>query len=154
MATLMYEGTPVNPDAAVLWRLVEQYRVTVMFSAPTAVRVLKKHDAALLKRHDLSSLRALFLAGEPLDEPTARWIAEGLGVPIIDNYWQTETGWPLLTIANGVEAKPSKFGSPGIPMYGYRIKILHEASGEELTGANEKGVVVVEGPTPPGFMQT
>jgi propionyl-CoA synthetase len=94
------------------------------------------------------------LAGEPLDEPTARWIADGLGVPIIDNYWQTESGWPILTIANGVETKPSKFGSPGVPMYGYSVKLLHESTGEELTGANQKGVVVIEGPTPPGFMQT
>ncbi|MCY4754498.1 propionate--CoA ligase [Pelomonas aquatica] len=156
MATLMYEGTPVNPDAAVLWRLVEQYRVTVMFSAPTAVRVLKKHDAALLKRHDLSSLRALFLAGEPLDEPTARWIAEGLGVPIIDNYWQTETGWPLLTVAHhipGVEAVPTRFGSPGVPMYGYGVKLLDENSGAEL-GADQKGVLVIEHPLPPGCLQT
>uniref|UniRef100_C5CXE9 Propionate--CoA ligase n=1 Tax=Variovorax paradoxus (strain S110) TaxID=543728 RepID=C5CXE9_VARPS len=159
MATLMYEGLPTQgidrqPDGGIWWRLVEKYKVTVMFSAPTAVRVLKKQDPALLKRYDLSRLRALFLAGEPLDEPTARWISEGLGVPIIDNYWQTESGWPMITIANGVEAKPSKFGSPGVPMYGYRIKILHESTGEELTAPNEKGVVVVEGPTPPGFMQT
>jgi propionyl-CoA synthetase len=116
--------------------------------------VLKKQDPALLKKYDLSSLRALFLAGEPLDEPTARWISEGLNVPIIDNYWQTESGWPILTIANGVEKKPSKFGSPGIPMYGYNVKLLHEATGDELTQPNEKGVVVIEGPTPPGFMQT
>jgi propionyl-CoA synthetase len=75
-------------------------------------------------------------------------------VPVIDNYWQTETGWPLLTVANGVEQTPSKFGSPGIPMYGYRVKLLHEGTGEELTGAHEKGVVALEGPTPPGFMQT
>ncbi len=159
MATLMYEGLPTQgidrqPDGGIWWRLVEKYKVTVMFSAPTAVRVLKKQDPALLKKYDLSSLRALYLAGEPLDEPTARWISEGLGVPIIDNYWQTESGWPMITIANGVEAKPSKFGSPGVPMYGYRIKILHESTGEELTAPNEKGVVVVEGPTPPGFMQT
>jgi propionyl-CoA synthetase len=125
-----------------------------MCSAPTAVRVLKKQDPALLTKYDLSSLRALFLAGEPLDEPTARWISEGLNVPIIDNYWQTESGWPILTIANGVEKKPSKFGSPGIPMYGYNVKLLHESTGEELTAPGEKGVVVIEGPTPPGFMQT
>ncbi len=159
MATIMYEGLPTQgmdkqPDAAIWWSLVEKYKVTAMFSAPTAVRVLKKQDPALLKKYDLSSLRALFLAGEPLDEPTARWISEGLNVPIIDNYWQTETGWPLITIANGVEKKASKFGSPGIPMYGYRVKILHESTGEELTQPNEKGVVVIEGPTPPGFMQT
>lgn len=158
MATLMYEGLPTQgldrqPDGGIWWRLVEKYKVTVMFSAPTAVRVLKQ-DPALLKKYDLSSLRALFLAGEPLDEPTARWISEGLGVPIIDNYWQTESGWPILTVANGVEQTRSKFGSPGVPMYGYKVKILHEATGEELSGANEKGVVVIEGPTPPGFMQT
>lgn len=154
MATILFEGTPIRPDAAIWWSLVEKYKVSVMFSAPTAVRVLKKHDAALLKKHDLSSLRSLFLAGEPLDEPTARWISEGLGVPIIDNYWQTESGWPILTIANGVEKKASRFGSPGVPMYGYQVKILHEATGEELTGPDQKGVVVIEGPTPPGFMQT
>ncbi len=154
MATIMYEGLPIRPDGGIWWKLVEKYKVTAMFSAPTAVRVLKKQDPAYLKQYDLSSLKALFLAGEPLDEPTARWIADGLGVPIIDNYWQTESGWPILTIANGVEKKPSKFGSPGIPMYGYSVKLLHESTGEELTGANEKGVVVIDGPTPPGFMQT
>ncbi|MEO8022410.1 propionate--CoA ligase [Polaromonas sp.] len=159
MATLMYEGLPTRgldkePDGGIWWRLVEKYKVTAMFSAPTAVRVLKKQDPALLKKYDLSSLRALFLAGEPLDEPTARWISEGLNVPIIDNYWQTESGWPILTIANAVEKKASKFGSPGIPMYGYKVKLLHESTGEELTQPNEKGVVVIEGPTPPGFMQT
>jgi propionyl-CoA synthetase len=154
MATIMYEGLPIRPDAGIWWSLVEKYKVTSMFSAPTAVRVLKKHDPAFLKKYDLSSLKALFLAGEPLDEPTAQWISEGLGRPIIDNYWQTESGWPILTIANGVEAKPSKFGSPGVPMYGYDVKLVHESTGEELTAPNEKGVVVIEGPTPPGFMQT
>ena len=159
MATIMYEGLPTQgmdgqPNGGIWWSLVEKYNVTGMFSAPTAVRVLKKQDPALLQKYDLSSLRALFLAGEPLDEPTARWISEGLRVPIIDNYWQTETGWPLLTVANGVEKTPSKFGSPGVPMYGYRVKLLHESTGEELTQPNEKGVVVLEGPTPPGFMQT
>ena len=163
MATIMYEGLPTQgmdgqPNGGIWWSLVEKYKVTAMFSAPTAVRVLKKQDPALLKKYDLSSLRGLFLAGEPLDEPTARWISEGLRVPIIDNYWQTETGWPLITLltgsANGMEKKTPKFGSPGIPMYGYRVKILHESTGEELTQPNEKGVVVIEGPTPPGFMQT
>jgi propionyl-CoA synthetase len=154
MATIMYEGLPIRPDAGVWWSLVEKYKVSAMFSAPTAVRVLKKQDPAFLKKYDLSSLKALFLAGEPLDEPTASWISDGLGVPIIDNYWQTESGWPILTIANGVEKKPSKFGSPGVPMYGYDIKLVHESTGEELTGPDEKGVVVIQGPTPPGFMQT
>jgi propionyl-CoA synthetase len=154
MATILYEGLPIRPDAGVWWSLVEKYKVTSMFSAPTAVRVLKKQDPAFLKKYDLSSLKALFLAGEPLDEPTARWISEGLGVPIIDNYWQTESGWPILTIANGVEQQASKFGSPGVPVYGYDVRIVHEATGEELTAPGEKGVVVIKGPTPPGFMQT
>lgn len=154
MATILYEGLPTRPDGGVWWSLVEKYKVTVMFSAPTAVRVLKKQDPAFLTRYDLSSLRALFLAGEPLDEPTAQWISEGLGKPIIDNYWQTETGWPILGIANGVEKAPSKFGSPGVPMYGYNVKLLDENTGEELTGANQKGVVAIEGPLPPGCMQT
>jgi propionyl-CoA synthetase len=153
MATLMYEGTPLRPDPGILWRLVEKYRVTVMFSAPTAIRVLKKQDPSWLTRYDLSSLRALFLAGEPLDEPTARWIGEGLGKPIIDNYWQTETGWPILSVAHGVEKTPTRLGSPGMPMYGYDLRLLHEQTGEEV-GVNEKGVVAILPPLPPGCMQT
>ena len=154
MATLMYEGLPTRPDGGIWWQLVEKYKVTHMFSAPTAVRVLKKQDPALLSKDDFSSLKALYLAGEPLDEPTAQWIADGLKKPIIDNYWQTETGWPILTIANGVEKKASKYGSPGIPMYGFDVKLVDENTGEALTGANQKGVVVIEGPLPPGCLQT
>ena len=154
MATILYEGLPTRPDGGIWWSLVEKYKVTVMFSAPTAVRVLKKQDPALLTKYDLSSLRALFLAGEPLDEPTAQWISGGLGKPIIDNYWQTETGWPILGLANGVEKAASKFGSPGVPMYGYDVKLFDETTGEELTGAGQKGVVAIEGPLPPGCMQT
>lgn len=154
MATIMYEGLPIRPDAGIWWSLVEKYKVTGMFSAPTAVRVLKKQDPAYLKQYDLSSLKALFLAGEPLDEPTAKWIADGLGRPVIDNYWQTESGWPILTISNGVERRASKFGSPGLPTYGYDVKLVHEQTGEELKGPNQKGVVTIAGPTPPGFMQT
>ena len=153
MATIMYEGLPTRPDGGIWWSLVEKYKVTVMFSAPTAVRVLKKQDPELMAKYDLSSLRALFLAGEPLDEPTAQWISDSLKKPIIDNYWQTETGWPILGIANGVEQKNSKFGSPGIPMYGYNVKLMDD-SGEELLGGDQKGVVMAEGPLPPGCMQT
>ena len=153
MATLMYEGTPLRPDAGILWQLVERYKVTVMFSAPTAIRVLKKQDPAWLSRYDLSSLRALFLAGEPLDEPTSRWISEGLGRPIIDNYWQTETGWPILTVAHGIEPTPTRFGSPGVPMYGYDVRLIHEQTGEPV-GPNEKGVIAIAPPLPPGCMQT
>ncbi|CAN1519641.1 Acs Acyl-coenzyme A synthetases/AMP-(fatty) acid ligases [Burkholderiaceae bacterium] len=155
MATIMYEGLPIRPDGGIWWSLVEKYKVSVMFSAPTAIRVLKKQDSALLTKYDLSSLKALFLAGEPLDEPTAKWISEGLnGKAIIDNYWQTETGWPILTICNGVEKAPSKFGSPGKAVYGYNVKLVDDQTGEELTGANQKGVLTIEGPLPPGNLQT
>ncbi|MFN5099363.1 MAG: propionate--CoA ligase [Burkholderiaceae bacterium] len=153
MATIMYEGTPLRPDAAIWWQIVEKYKVTRMFSAPTAVRVLKKQPPELMKKHDLSSLKALYLAGEPLDENTSAWVADALGVPIIDNYWQTETGWPILSVAKGVDDRPTRLGSPGVPMAGYRVKILNEGNGD-LCGANEKGVVVIEGPLPPGCLQT
>src|SRR5450830_1171527 len=154
MATIVYEGLPTRPDAGIWWQLVEKYKVTRMFSAPTAVRVLKKQDPAYLSKYDLSSLKALYLAGEPLDEPTAQWISSALHVPIIDNYWQTESGWPILTLANGVQAQASKFGSPGLAMYGYDVKLFDESTGEELKGPNQKGVVAIEGPLPPGCMQT
>jgi len=153
MATILYEGTPLRPDPGILWQLVERYRVTVMFSAPTAIRVLKKQDPAWLSTYDLSSLRALFLAGEPLDEPTSKWIAESLGRPIVDNYWQTETGWPILSVAHGIERTPTRIGSPGVPMYGYDVRLLHEQTGQEVA-ANEKGVVAIVPPLPPGCMQT
>jgi propionyl-CoA synthetase len=154
MATILYEGLPICPDASIWWQLVERHKVTVMFSSPTAVRVLKKHDEALLTRHDLSSLRTLFLAGEPLDEPTAQWIAGALGKPVIDNYWQTETGWPILTVCNGVETTPSKFGSPGKAVYGYDVQLIDEATGRPIEGAGQKGVVMLRYPLPPGCMQT
>ena len=153
MATLMYEGLPARPDAGVWWSLVEKYRVTVMFSAPTALRVLKKQDPVWLKKYDLKSLRALFMAGEPLDEPTASWIAGELGVPVIDNYWQTETGWPMLTVCRGVEDLPVKMGSPGLPVYGYDVRLFDEATGEEV-GPGQKGVIGVLPPLPPGCMST
>ena len=154
MATIMYEGLPIRPDAGIWWRLVETYRVTAMFTAPTAIRVLRKQDPKHLREHDLSSLRALFLAGEPLDEPTASWISEAIGKPVIDNYWQTESGWPILTVANGIEPMRSKFGSPGVPMYGYDMHLVDESTGQDIAEPGRKGVVVIEGPTPPGFMQT
>ena len=159
MATLMYEGLPTRgmdgeANGGIWWSLVEKYKVTVMFSAPTAVRVLKKQDPALLKKYDLSSLKALFLAGEPLDEPTSQWISEGLDKPIIDNYWQTETGWPALCVCHGVENTPTRLGSPGKPVYGYDVKLLDDQTGQELTQGGAKGVVVFEGPLPPGAMQT
>ncbi len=153
MATLMYEGTPVRPDGGILWQLVEQYRVNIMFSAPTAIRVLKKQDPAWLTRYDLSSLRLLFLAGEPLDEPTADWIQQGIGKPVVDNYWQTETGWPIIAIQRGIDPLPAKLGSPGVPVYGYDLKIVDEATGAECP-PGQKGVVAIDGPLPPGCMST
>ncbi len=153
MATIMYEGTPLRPDAGIWWQLVEKYKVSVMFSAPTAARVLKKQDPAFLSKYDLSTLRSVFLAGEPLDEPTATWLHQAINKPIVDNYWQTETGWPMLALQRGIEVMPHKFGSPGVPVYGYNMKLLDDATGAEL-GADQKGVVAIEGPLPPGCMQT
>lgn len=153
MTTIMYEGVPVRPDAGIWWKIVQNHKVTVMFTAPTAIRVLKKQDPAYLKKYDISSLRYLFLAGEPLDEPTHVWISEALQKPVIDHYWQTETGWAILTCAPGVEKTPTKFGSPSFPAYGYKLRLLHEATGQEV-GNNEKGVVTVIPPLPPGCMST
>ena len=154
MATIMYEGLPTRPDAGIWWQLVEKYKVSVMFSAPTAARVLKKQDPAYLTKYDLSSLRALFLAGEPLDEPTATWMAGAIHKPIIDNYWQTETGWPIMAICNGIEKAPTKYGSPGKAVYGYDVKLINENTGEAITEPDQKGVIAVEGPLPPGCLQT
>jgi propionyl-CoA synthetase len=153
MTTIMYEGVPIRPDAGVWWKIVQDHKVSVMFSAPTAIRVLKKQDPAFLRKYDLSSLRQLFLAGEPLDEPTHVWIQEALGLPVIDHYWQTETGWPILSAVPGVEKTPIKFGSPSFPVYGYDLKLLRESDASEA-GADEKAVVAIEPPLPPGCMTT
>ena len=153
MTTVMYEGVPVRPDAGIWWKIVQDHHVNVMFSAPTAIRVLKKQDPAYLKKYDLSALRHLFLAGEPLDEPTHAWIAEGLGRPVIDHYWQTESGWPLLSAMPGVEQTRIKYGSPSFPVYGYDLKLLRESDASEA-GPSEKAVVAIEPPMPPGFMST
>jgi len=151
--SLLYEGLPTHPDAGIWWQLCAEYGVRTMFSSPTAIRVLKKQDPAWLKKHDLSSLRWLFLAGEPLDEPTAKWISAGLGKPVIDNYWQTETGWPALCLQPGLDLKPVKFGSPGLPNLGYHLRVINEVTGAEA-GADEKGVLVIQPPLPPGCLTT
>src|SRR5712691_3383529 len=153
MTTVMYEGVPIRPDAGIWWKIVQDHKVNVMFSAPTAIRVLKKHDPALLRKYDLGSLKHLFLAGEPLDEPTHKWITESLGRPVIDHYWRTETGWPLLSAHPGVEKTPLKMGSPSFPVYGYDVRLLHEATGKPV-GDGEKGVVAIAPPLPPGCMST
>jgi propionyl-CoA synthetase len=153
MTTIMYEGVPIRPDAGIWWKIVQDYKVSVMFSAPTAIRVLKKHDVSYLRKHDLTSLKHLFLAGEPLDEPTHKWISESLGRPVIDHYWQTETGWPLLSAHPGVEQTPIKMGSPSFPVYGYDVRLLHEQTGKPVADG-EKGVVAIAPPLPPGCMST
>jgi propionyl-CoA synthetase len=153
MTTIMYEGVPIRPDAGVWWKIVQDHKVAVMFSAPTAIRVLKKQDPAYLKKYDLSSLKHLFLAGEPLDEPTHVWITESLGRPVIDHYWQTETGWPLLSAHPGVEKTRLKMGSPSFPVYGYDVRLLHEQTGKPVPDG-EKGVVAIAPPLPPGCMST
>jgi propionyl-CoA synthetase len=124
-----------------------------MFSSPTAVRVLKKQDKKYIETHDLSTLRHLFLAGEPLDEPTHTWISEAIGKPVYDHFWQTETGWPVLTAMPGVEETAIKFGSPAFPAYGYDLKVLRETDASEAD-ADEKGLVSVVPPLPPGCMST
>ncbi|EKS8821750.1 AMP-binding protein [Escherichia coli] len=153
MATIVYEGLPTWPDCGVWWKIVEKYQVSRMFSAPTAIRVLKKFPTAEIRKHDLSSLEVLYLAGEPLDEPTASWVSNTLDVSVIDNYWQTESGWPIMAIARGLDDRPTRLGSPGVPMYGYNVQLLNEVTGEPC-GVNEKGMLVVEGPLPPGCIQT
>jgi propionyl-CoA synthetase len=151
--TIMYEGVPIRPDAGVWWNIVEQYKVTSMFSSPTAIRVLKKQDPAWLKKYNVSSLKYLYLAGEPLDQPTSDWIEKGLGVKVIDNYWQTESGWPILCAAPGIEETPRKLGSPSFAAYGYHLKLKHEETGKAV-GPDEKGVLTVVPPLPPGCMST
>mgnify|MGYP003347060188 CR=1 FL=1 len=143
----------IRPDAGIWWKIVEQYKVSVMFSSPTAARVLKKQDPVYLSKYDLSTLRHVFLAGEPLDEPTHRWLTDALQKPVIDHYWQTETGWPILSAVHGVEKTPIKMGTPSFPVYGYNLQILRESDATEAA-VDEKGVVAIVPPLPPGCMST
>lgn len=151
--SLLYDGLPTRPDPGIWWQLCQRYGVRTMFSSPTGMRVLKKQDERWLRSSDLSALKWLFLAGEPLDEPTAHWLTDGLGVPVIDNYWQTETGWPAITLMPGLDLKPVKFGSPGLPSPGYRMKVIDEHTGVEQP-PHQKGVLVFEPPLPPGCLTT
>ncbi|MBI2820969.1 MAG: propionate--CoA ligase [Acidobacteria bacterium] len=151
--TIVYEGTPLTPDPAAWWRIVEHYRVTTMFSAPTAVRILRKQDPKWMRRHDTGSLRYLFLAGEPLDAPSYEWITQSLGRVVIDHYWQTESGWPMLANCAGVELLPIKPGSPTRPVFGFDLRVVEPGSGRPLP-RGEKGVLVVKPPLPPGTLST
>jgi propionyl-CoA synthetase len=154
MTSMVYEGLPIRPDPGIWWELVEQYGVNTMFTAPTAIRALRKQDPKYMQKHDTSTLRNLFLAGEPLDEPTSRWTSENLGVTVRDNYWQTETGWPILSsYMPGLDPSTIKVGAAGLPCYGYDIRLVHEASGEEV-GSDERGILTIKPPLPPGCMST
>ncbi|MBF0165564.1 MAG: propionate--CoA ligase [Magnetococcales bacterium] len=151
--TILYEGLPIRPDPGIWWSLVAEYKINCLFTSPTAIRLLKKTGADWIHAHDLSSLRTLFLAGEPLDKETHRWVTEALqGIPVVDNYWQTETGWPILTNFAGLGLMENKFGSPTKPSFGYEMVLLDE-HGSEI-GVNTKGSLMVRPPLPPGCMTT
>jgi propionyl-CoA synthetase len=153
--TVMYEGKPVGtPDPGAFWRVAEQHGVSVLFTAPTALRAIKKEDAggAHLAGHDLSGLRALFLAGERTDPDTYEWAVELLGIPVIDHWWQTETGWAVAANCLGIEALPVKAGSPTRPVPGYRVEILDEMGAEVEPGHD--GSIAVRLPLPPGSLPT
>ena len=154
-ATVLYEGKPVGtPDPGAFWRVISEHGVKVLFTAPTAFRAIKKEDpeGSYLAGHDLSRFEYLFLAGERLDPDTYHWASKLLGVPVIDHWWQTESGWPMAANCMGIEPLPVKPGSPSRPVPGYDIRILDE-SGEPL-GAGEEGAVSVRLPLPPGTLTT
>lgn len=153
--TILFEGKPIRtPDAGTFWRVVEEYKVKVLFTAPTAIRAIKKEDpeAQLKEKYNTSSLDYLFLAGERTDVATYEWSSKVLGVPVIDHWWQTESGWPMLANPAGVELLEIKPGSAGKPVFGYDIQIVDE-NGIELP-PNEEGTVVVKMPLPPGNLPT
>lgn len=151
--TVFYEGKPIGtPDAGAFWRVINEHGVKVMFTAPTAFRAIKKEDpqGTLCKTYDLSCFKALYLAGERLDSDTYYWARDLLNVPVIDHWWQTETGWAIVANCRGIEAFPVKAGSPTKPCPGYDVQIVDE-QGKPL-GANEEGNVVVKLPLPPGTL--
>ncbi|WP_019672401.1 propionate--CoA ligase [Psychrobacter lutiphocae] len=153
MTSIMYEGLPHRPNPGIWWRIVEANKVNILFTAPTGIRMLKKQDESWLARYNTSSVKSFFLAGEPLDEPTADWLSRHLGVPILDHYWQTETGWPILSHVPKFDYKDHKPGSPGYPMYGFDVKVLNEETGEPCK-PGEKGLLAIKAPLPPGCLTT
>jgi propionyl-CoA synthetase len=153
--TVLYEGKPVGtPDAGAFWRVVSEYAVQAMFTAPTAFRAVKKEDPTgrLLAAYDVSSLRTLFLAGERLDPDTWQWATDRLGVPVIDHWWQTETGWPIAANLRGLEPMAIKPGSPTVPVPGYDVRVL-DPSGAEVPRGTE-GAICIRLPLPPGTLTT
>ncbi|MDY3049933.1 MAG: propionyl-CoA synthetase [Rothia sp. (in: high G+C Gram-positive bacteria)] len=153
--TLLYEGKPVGtPDAGAFWRVIEESGAKSLFTAPTALRAIRKADpeAELLGNYDISSLKLLFVAGERLDPETYHWASEKLGVPVIDNWWQTETGWAIAANPRGLEALPLKAGSPSVPSPGYNLQVL-DPFGEPV-GPGEEGNLAIKLPLPPGTLPT
>lgn len=153
--TVLYEGKPVHtPDAGAFWRVAAEYGVKALFTAPTAIRAIKKEDpqGREIGRYDLSKLEYLFQAGERLDPDTYQWAADKLGIPIVDHWWQTETGWAIAADPMGVEPMPVKPGSATVPMPGYDVRILHPDGSE--CGPNEEGAICVKLPLPPGTLPT
>jgi propionate--CoA ligase len=150
--TLVYEGRPDHPDPGVWWRVIEKYGVTHLFTAPTALRALRKFPEEWMRAADISSLKLLFAAGEPLDAPTYEWASAALGVPVIDHYWQTESGSPMLTNPVGVELLPIKAGSPTFAAFGHRLEVVDPEGNPVARG--EKGFLVEHGPLPPGTLMT
>ncbi|HVN11675.1 MAG TPA: propionyl-CoA synthetase [Kineosporiaceae bacterium] len=153
--TVLYEGKPVGtPDAGAFWRVVEQHRVNALFTAPTAFRAIRKEDprAEHVARHDVSSLRTLFLAGERLDPDTYAWASAVLQRPVVDNWWQTETGWPICANLRGLEPMPIKPGSPSVPVPGYDVQVVGP-DGEPVP-PNAEGAICIRLPMPPGTLPT
>ncbi len=153
--TVLFEGKPIGtPDASAYWRLIAEHKVVAAFSAPTAIRAIKKIDpeAALVAGHDLSVFRFFFLAGERLDPDTWQWASEALGVPVIDNWWQTETGWPIAITPPGESGMPIKPGSPGPATVGYDVRVLDEHGNEVEAGT--EGAICIRLPLPPGTLPT
>jgi propionyl-CoA synthetase len=153
--TVLYEGKPVGtPDAGAFWRVIAEHGAKALFTAPTAFRAIKRVDpeGAELAKYDLSAFRTLFLAGERLDPETYHWASERLGVPVVDHWWQTETGWPICANLRGLEPLPIKAGSPSVPVPGYDVRIL-DPSGAELP-RGEEGAIAIKLPLPPGTLPT
>ncbi|MCU0301267.1 MAG: propionyl-CoA synthetase [Candidatus Nanopelagicales bacterium] len=153
--TVVYEGKPVGtPDAGAFWRVIAEHGVKAMFTAPTAIRAIRREDpeGSLIAQHDLSRFQTLFQAGERLDPDTYRWATRVLGVPVVDNWWQTETGWPIAANLRGLDPMPIKEGSPSVPVPGYDVRVV-DGAGEEVPPGTE-GNIVVRLPLPPGNLPT
>ncbi|HSG53592.1 MAG TPA: propionyl-CoA synthetase [Rheinheimera sp.] len=152
--TILYEGKPVfTPDAGAFWRVCADYKVNILFAAPTAFRAIRKEDPeAALQQYDLSALRSIFMAGERLDPATYQWVSEKLAKPVIDHWWQTETGWPICANPVGIELMPVKPGSATVPVPGFNVQILDD-NGKQLR-ANEQGYIAIQLPLPPGCLTT